>query len=141
MDREEYRNLDARSRRQRTTKKCKADYETHKAMPVALTERQRLAAMRQGKSVPRLKVPTGGWPQQQVIQRQTEKTRAAAKQKPSGMKKEVLLPSKRGLEAYYRFQVTSWLQVSPDVQYLIDPGLTSDNDDTLVLGLRALIHY
>lgn len=49
--------------------------------------------------------------------------------------------SSEGLEAYYRFQVTPWLQVSPDVQYLLDPGLQKDTDDTLVLGVRALVHF
>jgi carbohydrate-selective porin OprB len=28
----------------------------------------------------------------------------------------------------------------PDVQYLWDPGLVEDSDDTLVPGLRALIN-
>jgi porin len=48
--------------------------------------------------------------------------------------------SSEGVEAFYRFQVTNWLQVSPDVQYLLDPGIQKGADDTLVLGLRALIH-
>ena len=46
-----------------------------------------------------------------------------------------------GFEAYYRFQVMPWLQVSPDVQYLIDPGTVDGNDNMLVLGLRTLIHF
>jgi porin len=46
-----------------------------------------------------------------------------------------------GFEAYYRFQVTPWLQVSPDVQYLMDPGLEEGADDTLVIGARALINF
>ena len=49
--------------------------------------------------------------------------------------------SSEGLEAFYRFQVTPWLQVSPDIQYLWDPGIEKEADDTLVLGLRALIHF
>ena len=48
--------------------------------------------------------------------------------------------SSEGFEAYYRFQVTPWLQVSPDAQYLIDPGLDPDADDAVVLGLRILAH-
>ena len=48
--------------------------------------------------------------------------------------------SSEGVEAFYRFQVTPWLQVSPDVQYLFDPGIQKGADDTLVLGVRALIH-
>lgn len=49
--------------------------------------------------------------------------------------------SSQGFEAYYRFQVTPWLQVSPDVQYLIDPGIQEGTDDAVVLGLRALVHF
>ena len=49
--------------------------------------------------------------------------------------------SSAGFEAYYRFQVAPWLQVSPDVQYLIEPGLEKDSDDTLILGLRALVLF
>jgi porin len=47
----------------------------------------------------------------------------------------------KGFEAYYRFQVTPWAQVSPDIQYLIDPGITEGNEDTLVVGVRTLIHF
>lgn len=49
--------------------------------------------------------------------------------------------SSEGFEAYYRFQVTPWLQVSPDVQYLIDPGITEGADDAVVLGLRGLVLF
>jgi porin len=47
--------------------------------------------------------------------------------------------SSGGFEAFYNFRVTPWLQVSPDVQFLIDPALSADSKDTLVLGLRALV--
>ena len=49
--------------------------------------------------------------------------------------------SSAGFEAYYRIQVTPWLQISPDIQYLIDPGLVEGNDDAVILGLRSLIHF
>ena len=49
--------------------------------------------------------------------------------------------SSSGFEAYYSFQVTPWLQFGPDIQYLIDPGLAAGEDDTTVLGARALIHF
>ncbi|NIS54448.1 MAG: carbohydrate porin, partial [Phycisphaerae bacterium] len=49
--------------------------------------------------------------------------------------------SSKGFEAYYRIQVMPWLQVSPNVQYLIDPGIVEGNDDSLILGLRTLIHF
>jgi porin len=47
--------------------------------------------------------------------------------------------SSSGFEAFYNFHVTPWLQVSPDVQYLISPALNPAGDDTLVVGLRALV--
>jgi porin len=49
--------------------------------------------------------------------------------------------SSSGFEAYYSFQVTPWLQFGPDIQYLIDPGLHAGEDDTTVMGARALIHF
>jgi porin len=49
--------------------------------------------------------------------------------------------SSKGFEAYYRFQVMPWMQLSADMQYLVDPGIVEGNDDTLVLGLRSLIHF
>lgn len=49
--------------------------------------------------------------------------------------------SSSGFEAYYTFKVTPWLELSPDIQYLIDPGLEAGFDDTTVLGARALILF
>ncbi len=46
-----------------------------------------------------------------------------------------------GFELHYRFQVTPWLQLTPDIQYLKDPGPASGADDTTVVGLRALFHF
>ena len=43
-----------------------------------------------------------------------------------------------GFEGYYKVQATPWMQITPDVQYLINPGI-EDRDDTLVIGLRMLI--
>ena len=39
-----------------------------------------------------------------------------------------------GIEAYYNFAITPWLQVSADLQWIAS-GVTS-NDDALVLGVR-----
>jgi carbohydrate-selective porin OprB len=41
-----------------------------------------------------------------------------------------------GIEAYYNFAITLWLQVSADVQW-IAPGIQS-SDDAVVLGTRIL---
>ncbi len=37
----------------------------------------------------------------------------------------------------YRIQVTPWLQITPDLQYITNPGALSSNDDAFVIGLRA----
>jgi carbohydrate-selective porin OprB len=44
-----------------------------------------------------------------------------------------------GFEAYYSLHLPRGIRLSADVQYLIDPGLVEGNDNTLVLGLRALV--
>lgn len=49
--------------------------------------------------------------------------------------------SSAGFEAYYSFHVTPWLEIGPDVQYLIDPGLEAGADDTTVWGARALLLF
>jgi porin len=45
-----------------------------------------------------------------------------------------LLQDEVGVEAYYNFAITPWLQLSADVQW-INPGITS-SDDAWVLGSR-----
>ncbi len=40
------------------------------------------------------------------------------------------------LELTYRFQVTDWFSVQPDIQYVINPGLEPDLDNALVVGVR-----
>ena len=34
-----------------------------------------------------------------------------------------------------------YYRLSADVQYLIDPGLEENSDDTLILGLRTLVLF
>jgi porin len=43
----------------------------------------------------------------------------------------------QGIELFYNIQVTPWLQISPDLQVLIDPGGVSDRDTAIVYGLWA----
>ncbi len=43
-----------------------------------------------------------------------------------------------GVEAYYNFQVTPWMNVTPDVQY-IHPGAGAIADDSYVYGVRASV--
>ncbi|MEK7711089.1 MAG: carbohydrate porin [Planctomycetota bacterium] len=40
------------------------------------------------------------------------------------------------LELYYNVQVTPWLNVSPDLQIILDPGGRGDGSDAFVAGLR-----
>ena len=49
------------------------------------------------------------------------------------------LDSEFGLEAFYNYAITPWLQLSGDVQW-IDPGIKS-NDDVWVLGTRLFIQF
>ena len=38
---------------------------------------------------------------------------------------------------FYNIEVTPWLHITPDLQVIIDPGGSSDNDPAIVYGLRA----
>jgi len=40
------------------------------------------------------------------------------------------------LELTYRLQLTDWLALQPDLQYVINPGLDPELDDALVVGIR-----
>lgn len=46
-----------------------------------------------------------------------------------------------GYELYYRIQVAPWLQITPDLQYITNPGALSSNDDAFVMGLRARLTF
>ena len=45
------------------------------------------------------------------------------------------------LETTYEVNLTPWLQVQPDVQFIIHPGGTARNDDALILGVRTVITF
>jgi len=40
------------------------------------------------------------------------------------------------LEAFYRYGVTDFLQISPEIQYVVNPAFDPETDQILVLGLR-----
>lgn len=44
-------------------------------------------------------------------------------------------------ECFYRFQITPWASVKPDMQYIVRPGGSSDIDDALVVGVRFEISF
>ena len=45
------------------------------------------------------------------------------------------------LEVTYQAQITPWLIVQPDLQYIINPGGTQDFSNALVIGARAAITF
>ena len=47
------------------------------------------------------------------------------------------LDDQYSIEAYYRWQMTKELAITPDVQLLINPALNPETDTIWVFGLRA----
>ena len=43
------------------------------------------------------------------------------------------------LEWTYRIELTPWLAIQPDAQYVINPGGLSDLEDAFVLGMRLIV--
>ena len=43
------------------------------------------------------------------------------------------------IEIFCRLQVTQNIQITPDIQYMINPALDPDEDNSWVFGLRARI--
>jgi porin len=41
------------------------------------------------------------------------------------------------MELYYNAAITPWLNVSPSLQYIFNPGGDSSVDDAVVIGVRA----
>jgi len=44
-------------------------------------------------------------------------------------------------ELFYRLQLFEHVTITPDIQYLINPPLSPDDDNVVVLGLRARINF
>ena len=45
------------------------------------------------------------------------------------------------LEAFYRFQATDFLQITPELQYVINPANDSGTDNIFVTGIRARVAF
>jgi porin len=45
------------------------------------------------------------------------------------------------LELTYRFQLTGWLRMQPNVQYIINPGATGSIPDALVVGFQLSVNF
>jgi porin len=46
-----------------------------------------------------------------------------------------------GLELYYRIEALPWLAITPDLQYILDPGATGAADDAFVGSLRLRVTF
>jgi porin len=44
-------------------------------------------------------------------------------------------------ELYYRLQLTDWLAITPDMQYITGPGGDRDNDDVVTVGIRTRLSF
>jgi porin len=51
------------------------------------------------------------------------------------------ISAEMALEATYRAQITQWLSVQPDLQYIINPGGNQDHRNALVLGCRVSLTF
>jgi len=45
------------------------------------------------------------------------------------------------LELYYRAQITGWVEISPSIQYVANPGGDGSAGDAVVVGIRALMRF
>jgi porin len=45
------------------------------------------------------------------------------------------------IELSYRAQITPWLALQPDLQYIVNPGFDGSVDDALAIGVRAEIAF
>lgn len=53
----------------------------------------------------------------------------------------VRLTDEQALELYYKIVVFDWLQITPDIQYIVNPGASGDNHDALVAQLRLQLIF
>jgi len=51
---------------------------------------------------------------------------------------ELGIGTSSGIEIYYNYAVSPWLQISPHIQFLFDPGTSQGTDDLTVAGIRVL---
>jgi len=49
--------------------------------------------------------------------------------------------SETGIELYYRIAALPWLAITPDFQYILDPGATGAADDAFVATLRLRVTF
>ena len=52
----------------------------------------------------------------------------------------ISVDTEQGIEFFYNIEVNPWLHVTPDLQYIIDPG-GGAYDDAIVFGIRAVMTF
>ena len=62
-------------------------------------------------------------------------------QNANGLGPVAVQTSEYPFELYYTFNIGNWLSLRPNIQYIVHPGGTSQNDNVLVLGLKAGVKF
>jgi len=62
-------------------------------------------------------------------------------QNANGLGPVAVQSSEYPVELYYTFNIGNWLSLRPNIQYIVHPGGTSENDNVLVLGLKAGVKF
>ncbi len=51
------------------------------------------------------------------------------------------ISSSQGVELFYNIEATPWLHITPDLQFIVDPGGHDDRDVAIVYGIRAQVSF
>lgn len=51
------------------------------------------------------------------------------------------LSNSQGVEIFYNIEVTPWFHITPDIQFIVNPGGNSDRDVAVVYGLRGQMTF
>ena len=52
----------------------------------------------------------------------------------------ISVDTEQGIEFFYNIEVTPWMHITPDLQYIIDPG-GGAYDDAFVFGIRTVMTF
>jgi porin len=62
-------------------------------------------------------------------------------QNANGLGPVAVQTSEYPVELYYSFNISNWLVLRPNLQYIYHPGGTSENANVVVLGLKASVKF
>jgi porin len=62
-------------------------------------------------------------------------------QNANGLGPVAVQSSEYPVELYYSINATKWLTLRPNIQYIHHPGGTSENENVVVLGLKASVKF